>query len=153
MRLGRGPLIAVALLSLTIPLTAQSDNPKPPRKGDALVIKGCLRGSAVEGAETLRLDAEGIPRREEDVPILTYRLQGKKDLLRSLKDKHDRMMVEVRGILRSELSGSGLGRDVGRTRITIGIDPRSGRSPYGSDQAVPVLDVTSFEGSTVSCGR
>jgi hypothetical protein len=150
MRFGRVPSTVVALLSLTIPLASQT--PKPPKKGDAVVIKGCLRGSAVESAQLMRLDAEGVPQ-EEDVPALTYRLQGKKELLKELKEKHDRMVVEVRGILRSELSGSGIGKDVGRTRISIGVDPRTGRSPHGADQAVPVLEATSFEGSNVSCGR
>ena len=153
MRLRLAPLFIISLLSPAVPLALQGDRPKPPKKGDTLVIKGCLRGSAVESAETMRLDAEGIPRNEVDVPALTYRLQGKKELLKELKDKHDRMVVEVRGILRSELSGSGLGKDVGRTRVSIGLDPRATRSPHGGDEAVPVLEATSFEGSTVSCGR
>jgi hypothetical protein len=147
-------LLSIVLLSTgTAGLTAQNAKPKAPKKGDVLIIKGCLRGSAVEGAQTMTEDAEGEPRSEDQIPTLTYRLQGKKDLLRELKDKHDHMVVQVKGILRSELSGNGLGKDVGRTRITIGVDPRSGRSPHGTDQAVPVLEATSFEGSTVSCGR
>jgi hypothetical protein len=147
-------LLTIVLLSPgTASLTAQDAKPKTPKKGDVLMIKGCLRGSAVEGAQTMTEDAEGEPRTEDQIPALTYRLQGKKELLRELKDKHDHMVVQVKGILRSELSGTGLGKDVGRTRITIGIDPRSGRSPHGTDQAVPVLEATSFEGSTVSCGR
>jgi hypothetical protein len=145
--------LALAALLWTVPLTAQIEKPKVPKKGDVLVIRGCLRGSAVESAETMTVDAEGSQRVEDQIPTLTYRLQGKKDLLKELKDKHDRMVVEVTGILRSNLSGSGIGKDVGRTRISIGVDPRTGRSPHGADQAIPVLEATKFEGSTVSCAR
>ena len=145
--------IALALALCAAPLGAQTAKAKPPKKGDTLLITGCLRGSAVEAAETMTLDAEGTARTEEGVPVLTYRLQGDKNLLKDLKAKHDRKVVEVKGILRSEISGSGIGRDVGRTRITIGVDPRTGRSPHGEDRAIPVLEAISFEGTTVSCDR
>jgi hypothetical protein len=147
------PLVTISALLCAAPLFGQSDKPKPPKKGDVLVIRGCLRGSAVEAAEAMRVDAEGERRLDETVPVLTYRLEGKKDLLKDLKSKHDKRIVEVTGVLRSELSGNGLGGVVGRTRISIGVDPRTGRTPQGTDQAVPVLEATSFEGSTTSCAR
>ena len=126
---------------------------KPPKKGDTVVIRGCLRGSAVESAETRTVDAEGETKTDDLVPSLTYRLQGKKDLLKELKDKHDRKVVEVKGILRSELAGSGLGTTVGRTRIAIGVDARTGSGGARNDQAIPVLEAQSFEGTTITCGR
>jgi hypothetical protein len=132
---------------------AQQAKASTPKKGDTILIKGCLRGSAVEAAETMTVDAEGTRRTEDGVPVLTYRLQGDKGLLKDLKAKHDRNIVEVKGILRSDVSGSGIGKDVGRTRITIGVDPRTGRSPHGDDRPVPVLEAISFEGTTVSCDR
>jgi hypothetical protein len=134
-------------------VAGQGDKPKPHKKGDTLLIRGCLRGSAVESAQVMTLDSEGAARVDDQLPVLTFRLQGKKDVLKELKSKHDRTVVEVKGILRSELSGSGIGKDVGRTRITIGVDPKTGRSPQGADQAVPVLEAISYEGSTVSCER
>ena len=72
-------------------------------------------------------------------------------MLKELKDKHDRMVVQVKGILRSELSRSAMGTDVGRTRITIGADPRN--PTRGADQPMPVLEAKSFEATTVSCGK
>ena len=152
------PLVTLSALLCADPLSAQTDKAKPPKKGDVLaaageVIRGCLRGSAVEAAEAMRVDAEGERRLDETVPVLTYRLEGKKDLLKDLKSKHDKKVVEVTGVLRSELSGSGLGGVVGNTRISIGVDPRTGRAPQGADQAVPVLEATSFEGSPTSCAR
>jgi hypothetical protein len=143
----------VVVVGAAIASASQTEKAKVPKKGDTVVVKGCLRGNAVESAEIMSVGAEGEKRPEDEVPTLTYRLQGSKDLLKELRDKHDRKIVEVKGVLRSELGGSGIGRDVGRTRITIGVDPRTGRSPQGSDRAVPVLEATSFEASTVSCGR
>ena len=126
---------------------------KPPKTGDTLVIRGCLRGSAVESAATMTVSPEGETRAEESIPSLTYRLQGRKDLLKQLKDTHDRKVVQVTGVLRSELSGSGIGRTVGRTRITIGVDARNGSGPNANDRAVPVLEAQSFEGTSISCAR
>jgi hypothetical protein len=146
------PWLTVVLLVAAAGVLEAQDR-KPPKKGDTLVIRGCLRGSAVESAETMTLGAEGETRSEESIPSLTYRLQGKKDLLKEMKDKHDRKVVLVTGVLRSELSGSGIGRTVGRTRITIGVDARSGSGPHGNDQAVPVLEAQSFEGTSISCAR
>ena len=146
------PWLSIVLIAATVGAVAAQER-KPPKKGDTLVIRGCLRGSAVESAETMTLGAEGETRSEESIPSLTYRLQGKKDLLKEMKDKHDRKVVQVTGVLRSELSGSGVGRTVGRTRITIGVDARSGSGPHANDQAVPVLEAQSFEATTISCGR
>ena len=106
---------------------------------------------AVEQADLLIEDAEGDIKQNDQVPALTYRLQGDKSVLKELKDKHDRMVVQVKGILRSELSRSGIGTDVGRTRITIGADPRN--PTRGAEQPLPVLEAKSFEATTVSCGK
>jgi hypothetical protein len=144
-------LSIVALLLSAMPLSAQSGTQKPPKKGDSISIKGCLRGSAVEQADLLVDDQEGNTRESDQVPALTYRLQGDKKILKELKDKYDRKTVGVKGILRSELSRSGIGTDVGRTRVTIGVDPRN--PTRGAEQPLPVLEVQSFEGSTVSCGK
>jgi len=143
---------AAWLLMCAVPLAAQqSEKERMPKKGDVITIKGCLRGSAVESAYVLAIgDQEGDEHAANHVPTLTYRLQGEKSLLKDLKQKHDRMVVEIKGILRSELSRGALGTDVGRTRITIGVDPRTAR---GAEQPLPVLEAKSFEGSTVSCGK
>jgi len=139
------------LLLCGVPLSAQTATQKLPKKGDTVIVKGCLRGSAVEQADLLVEDAEGDAHQNDQVPTLTYRLQGDKSILKELKDKHDRMVVQVKGILRSELTQSGIGTTVGRTRITIGADPRN--PTRGADQPLPVLDAKSFEATTVSCGK
>ena len=143
------PIAALVLCAL--PLSAQDAKQKPPKKGDTIIVRGCLRGNAVEHADLLMEDAEGDAKENDSVPALTYRLQGDKSVVKELKDKHDRMVVQVKGILRSELSGSGIGTTVGRTRITMGSDPRN--PTRGAEQQLPVLDAKSFEATTVSCGK
>ena len=145
--------LCLSLILLVAVGALAAQDRKLPKKGETLVIRGCLRGSSVESAETRTVDAEGETKTEDLVPSLTYRLQGKKDLLKELKDKHDRKVVEVKGILRSELAGSGLGTTVGNTRITIGVDARPGTGGPRTDQAIPVLEAQSFEGTTITCAR
>ena len=138
-------------LICALPLSAQTAPQKPPKKGDTIIVRGCLRGNAVEQADVLIEDADGDVTQNGEVPAMTYRLQGDKNVLKELKDKHDRMEVQVKGILRSELSRSGIGTDIGRTRITIGVDPRN--PTRGAEQPLPVLEAKSFEATTVSCGK
>jgi hypothetical protein len=146
--------LSLALLLSVAPVIAhQDDKARAPKKGDAVVIKGCLHGSSVESAGLMIEDKEGEVRDQDQVPPLTYRLEGDKSLLKDLKSKFDRMVVEVKGTLRSELTKNGIGTAIGSTRITIGADPKTGRLPQGADQVVPVLEVKSFEGSAVSCGK
>ncbi len=121
------------------------------RKATRSSFEAVSAGSAVEQADLLIEDAEGDTKQNDQVPALTYRLQGDKSVVKELKDKHDRMVVQVKGILRSELSQSGIGTTVGRTRITIGADPRN--PTHGAEQPLPVLEAKSFEATTVSCGK
>jgi hypothetical protein len=139
------------IIACAAPLAAQDAASRLPKKGDTIIVRGCLRGSAVEHADLMVQDAEGDAKHNPQVHTLTYRLQGDKGVLKELKDKHDRMVVQVKGILRSELSRSGIGTDVGRTRITIGADPRN--PTRGAEQPLPVLEAKSFEPTTVSCGK
>ena len=84
--------------------------------------------------------------------MLTYRLQGDKKVLKELKDNHDRMVVQVKGILQIRaVSAVPMGTTVGRTRITMGSDPRN--PTRGAEDQLPVLDAKSFEATTVSCGK
>ena len=136
-------------MACAVSLVAQTSPQKVPKKGDTVIVRGCLRGNSVEQADLMVEESEGETRRNEQVPVLTYRLEGDKSVLKALKDKHDRMVVQVKGVLRSELSRSAMGTDVGRTRITIGADPRN--PSQGVDQPLPVLDARSFEPTTVSC--
>ena len=145
---------AVLCLALSSPLTAQ-DKPKDqmgiPKKGDAVVLKGCLRGAALEAAD--------VGAEDSSAPLLsglTFRLTGKKDLLKEMKQKHDGRIVEVRGTLKSDLQPqAGYGTNVGGMRITIGgptAGPAGGREAE-TRKSLPAVDVSRFEGSETGCGR
>ena len=140
----------VLALVLSVPGVAAQKGDEPraglPKKGDAVVVKGCLRGPRLEATQISPAEAD------DAYPSgWTFRLQGKKDLLKDLRAKHDNMLVDVSGVLKSELPETVPGKQVGRTRITIGVDPYGGGRTPGSDQVMPVLDVRSFESSGVTC--
>jgi hypothetical protein len=85
--------LAIALLLPVAGVIAQDKAPSitpPAKKGDAIAIYGCLRGSALEAT-----DLGG----SEDVsPVthgMTFRLTGDKALLKEMKEKHDKKVVEV----------------------------------------------------------
>ena len=110
---------AVLAVALASPLAAQ-DKPRDPtgipKKGDPVMLKGCLRGGALEATD--------VGAEDSSTPLLsglTFRLTGKKDLLKEMKQKHDSRLVEVRGTLKSDLQPqAGYGTNVGGMRITIG---------------------------------
>ncbi len=139
-------LVAICSISISAHQT-DAEKPRTPKKGDTIQIKGCLRGSAVEAANVMTVDAEGETHTQDEIPTLTYRLEGEKKLLKDLKAKHDRRIVTVKGILRSELMHKGIGTTIGRTRIVIGSEP------HGADAPLPVLEATSFEGLAVTCAK
>ena len=145
---------AVLCLVLFTPLAAQ-DKPKDPtgipKKGDAVVLKGCLRGAALEATD--------VGAEDSSTPLfsgLTFRLTGKKDLLKEMKQKHDGRLVELRGTLKSDLQPqAGYGTNVGGMRITIG-GPTAGAAAgreAETTKSLPVVDVSGFEGSGTGCGR
>ena len=145
--------LAIALLLPVAGVIAQDKAPSntpPGKKGDAIAIFGCLRGSALEAT-----DLGG----SEDVsPVthgMTFRLTGDKALLKEMKEKHDKKVVEVRGVLKSDLlPPSWAERTVGNTRISIGT-PSTGSATADQEtkRSVPVVEVKSYEGRDISCGR
>ena len=122
-----------------------------PKKGDPVALKGCLRGGALEATD--------VGAEDSSTPLLsglTFRLTGKKDLLKEMKQKHDGRLVEVRGTLKSDLQPqAGYGTNVGGMRITIGGPPAgpAGGREAETRKSLPVVDVSGFEGTETSCGR
>jgi hypothetical protein len=129
---------------------------KLPQKGDNVVVKGCLRGSALESTETTIAGAEAESRRDAWV----FRLTGDKALLKKMRQEQDGRVVEVSGILKSKLqAGDDLhGATIGNTRVRIGVGGGSGGGAIGSpvhnetNRSIPVLEVKSYEGVPVKCG-
>ena len=149
------PLVAAALCFAMASAAAGQDQDKKtasglPKKGDAVTVKGCYRGGALESPDIGRPD-EGF------TPMLgtTFRLTGKKDMLKALKEKHGDQLVEVRGTLKSDLQPqAGYGTNLGKMRVTIG-GPAGGANARDTtnQRALPVVEVSSFEGSGTSCAR
>jgi hypothetical protein len=120
------------------------------RKGDPLTVKGCLSGTSLVATETSAADTTALL-----AEGLTFRLAGDKALLRQLRQEHDRRLVEVRGILKSNLPQAGAQpRSLGGMRIGIGATaPMTGRPEGEARRVLPVLEVTAFDGGSTFCGR
>jgi hypothetical protein len=121
----------------------------PSKKGDRIVIYGCLRGSSLEatdvgGSEDVSPMTQGI----------TFRLTGDKKVLKELKEKHEKKLVEVHGTLKSDLQQRYPETKLGRVRIGIG-SPSTGSASAADEakRAVPVVEVASFTGRDTSCVR
>ena len=141
-------LLVVAVLAAPALPAAHQDRPadKPPRKGDRVVLRGCVNGPLLEGIEAGGAAAPILP------PGLTFRLSGDKKLLKQLRTEEDGRKVEITGVLKSDLPQEGsLGARVGKTRIGVGV----GSADTMQQQAPPhrpVIEVKSFEPLAVSCG-
>jgi hypothetical protein len=124
---------------------------KTPEKGDAVVVKGCLDGPTLQSLETVTTDDAGLV-----TAPLTYQLKGDKKLLKQLRAEHDGKVVEVSGILKSNLphDSSIHGKKIGRTKITFGAGTPSGQKGMPDlESSLPVLEVKSYEGSGARCAR
>ena len=145
-------LACVIALSVAATVAQEQEKPdtKPPDKGDTVIVKGCLHGTALEATETQRVDESGLL-----ATSLTYRLTGKKDVLKQLRDEHDDTLVEITGVLKSNLPPAGemRGKQIGKSRVYIGIGaPQPGAMPE-ANRSIPVLQVVSFDGNGVRCRR
>jgi len=146
--------LALAVLLSVSGAAAQQNKPAPStpsKKGDPIAIYGCLRGSSLEAT-----DLGGA---SEDVsPVtggMTFRLTGDKAVLKELKEKHEKKLVEIKGVLKSNLDQStGPGAKVGRVRIGIGSPPTgAGSVADEAKRVIPVVEVKSYEGHGTGCGR
>jgi hypothetical protein len=151
----RTALIAgLVVIAASLPVGAQKPTESTPsavpKKGDAISVKGCLRGGALEATEVTGAETSNLLQG----PI-KFRLTGDKAVLKSLRSEHDRRIVEVRGILKSDLPGDAeQSRQLGKVRIAIGAPSPSPNSPEAAARrSQPVLEVRSFDGLGTSCGR
>ena len=143
----------VLVLALLLPVAgvAAQDKPVPvpTKKGDRIAIYGCLRGSSLEAS-----DIGGSDDVSPMTQGLTFRLTGDKKLLKEMKEKHEKKLVEVHGVLKSDLQPSFPEAKVGRVRIGIGAPPTgSGSVADEAKRSVPLVEVTSYTGRDTSCVR
>jgi hypothetical protein len=147
-------MFVVAILFTGAALVADQDKEgarkRVPKKGDTITVKGCLTGSTLQSTETVAEDGSPLP-----MPTYSYQLKGKKDVLKDLRSKHDGEIVELTGELKSMLPDAGsFGTTIGGTKVVVGADPMSReQAMQGTGQPLPVLEVKSFKGSTVTCRR
>lgn len=119
---------------------------KPPKRGDVIVVRGCLKGSVLEGADLRGPSAEGF------AELITFRLTGDKKTMEQIRKEHDRHADIVTGELRTDLPTATHthGKKIGNTRIVIGMGAARPGTP-DSPPPMPVLKVTSFEHTGVPC--
>lgn len=140
------------LLALALAGLVQQERPpaKIPQKGDAIIVKGCLKGSSLESTETGILNADATM-----MTALVYRLTGDKAMLKQMRRQHEGEVVEVTGILKSTLPPANevRGKTIGKTRITVGVGSSHIGSPATAEanRSIPVLEVKSYEGASVKC--
>ncbi|CAN5852891.1 hypothetical protein BH24ACI5_BH24ACI5_10300 [soil metagenome] len=139
-------LLAFALIGVAPAQEKSSDDLKPPRRGDDVVVKGCLSGGTVESTEVSGRDKDDKETRY--IEFITLRLTGDKKVLEEIRMKHSGHADVLKGELRSDLPRPGAGRAIGNSRIKIGAG--RGMSPE-SPPPLPVLQVSSFEHTGIRC--
>jgi hypothetical protein len=145
--------MVIALLLLTLaPVFVQDqdqekEKAKPPRRGDIVVARGCLRGSALENADLGKRESP-----DRFVGLVTYRLTGDKKTMEEIRKEHDGHADVITGELKTDppTSTETRGTRIGKSRITIGIGASRGMGPE-RPPPMPVLRVTSFEHTGVNC--
>jgi hypothetical protein len=128
----------------------ETEKAKAPVKGDKVVVRGCLSGTMLHADETRRNHDSGWQE-----SLVTFRLTGPRNLLRTLRDEHEHEIVDVSGVLKSELPDTHSvprGREIGKTRVFVGIgQPPRGSTPGAMVPYFPVLEVASFERAGGRC--
>ena len=124
-------------------LVSVQDKPTLPKRGDTLIVTGCVARGRVETNEIEVKDSDVKSER-----MTTFRLTGDKKVLESLKDDHQNHIETLTGVLRSEWPIDGQARTVGNTRIGIGLP---GRSDPAAPPSYPVLEVKSAEHTEKTC--
>lgn len=147
-------LAGILVIAASLPARAQNDAGKSPsavpKKGDAIAVKGCLRGGALEATEVTGAESSS----NQLTGPMRFRLTGDKAVLKQLRGEHDGRIVDVRGVLKSDWPSDAQSRQVGRVRIMIGAPAPSPNSPEASARrAQPALEVKSFSGLGTACGR
>ena len=136
-------IVITLLLALTMPQEPRQEKPRVPEDSVELTVIGCLRGRVLKTTDRREEDVESSPY----VGERTFRLAGKKDVMKTV-EQHDRRLVEVVGIVRrADLDDKGV--TVGGITISGG-PPVAGRPP-GPGANLPVMDVESVRLRANSC--
>ena len=142
--------VVLACALAAVPLIAQQEQEKPkpvPKDSLRVVITGCVKGRVIRAADVRQTDTtSGF-----DVRSKTFRLEGKKDVMKGVKDV-DGERAEVTGLIKkSALIEPGVKIMGGRVRIGAGSTGGTTSSLPDPAQDVVVLDVESVQGLGGSC--
>lgn len=140
------PYVTILVAALAFAQESPQEKPKVPKDSIELTVIGCLKGRALTTIEKRQTDVESGPY----VGERTFRLAGKRDLMKEV-EKHDRHLVEVVGIVkRSSLDDKGV--KVGGVSISGGSPvQRSGSGVPTGVENVAVMDVSSIRQRAASC--
>ena len=141
--------IVCAALLAAVPLAVQQEQeqPKPvPKNSIRVVILGCVKGRVLRAADVRQADTtSGI-----EIRSRTFRLEGKKDVMKGVKDV-DGERAELTGLIRkSSLIEPGAKFMGDRVRVG-GSATGPGALPDPAEN-VTVLDVETVQGVGGSCG-
>ena len=142
---------ALACVIAAAPLAVfaqQEEHPKVPKDSYLVTVTGCLKGRVLKAADVRQEDTASGP----VIRNHSFRLSGKKDVMKLVKD-NDEQRVEVTGLIRkSALMEPGVKFKGGRV-VVGGGTMASGTSnlPNPADNVL-VLDAWSLQALGGSCG-
>ena len=139
-------VLACVLAAVPLVSGQEQEKPKPvPKDSLRVVITGCVRGRVIRAADVRQTDASsGI-----DIRSKTFRLQGNKDAMKSVKEV-DGERAEITGLIKkSALIQNGM--SVAGGRVRIGGTNGSPNSLPDPAQDVAVLDIESVRALGGSC--
>lgn len=143
--------VALACVLAAAPLTAgplyQEERPKVPKDSLMVVITGCIKGRVIRAADVRQTDTtSGVTIRST-----TFRLAGKKDLMKLVKEQDGRR-AEVTGLIKkSALREPGMRFKGGRVVIGGGSSAGSTSSLPSPADNVLVLDALAVQGLGGTC--
>ena len=136
-------IVLMLLLALAMPQETKQEKKKVPEDSVELTVIGCLKGRVLKTVANRPRDVESSPY----VGERTFRLAGKKDVMKAVEE-NDRRLVEVVGIVRrADLDDKGV--SVGGVTFSGG-PPVAGRRPDPAANT-PVMDVESVRLRSSSC--
>jgi hypothetical protein len=138
-----GALIVAIAFSVNIPAAQKPEEGgvPPSKKGDTLVIRGCVSGSLLKDLRGQKTDP--VSGGETSA---VYRLSGGKKLLQIIQKEHQNQVLDVTGVLASKPNASSTTRSkqMGKARVYVGAGSQESAMPT-QPASYPTLRVTSFE--------
>lgn len=144
------PALTFAVLLAAMPLVAQQEErPKVPKDSLLVTITGCLKGRVLRAADVRQPDVTSGP----TIRQTTFRVAGKKDVMKMVKALDDGRRVEMTGLIRkSALMEPGVKFKGGRVVVGGGTMSSGSSSLPNPADNVLVIDAWSVQALGGSCG-